>query len=100
MSTSYSKNRLILGGIILMFVMVLVLAAIKNSIVAPTLQASQSNTIPVDAPADWRSIPFVNVRTNQNMTFADFAGKNGGCDLLGFDPLPLFHVVQQKPTKR
>ncbi len=58
-----------------MFVLALVLAVVKNSIVAPTPLSSQSNTIPVDVPADWRSIPFVNVRTNQNMTFADYAGK-------------------------
>ena len=75
MRTPYSKNSLLLAGIVTMFVVALVLVAVKNSIIAPPTLSDLPKTIPVDAPADWRSIPFVNVRTNQNMTFADFAGK-------------------------
>jgi hypothetical protein len=75
MRTPYSRNALIFAGLVTIFVVALVLAAVKNSIFTPTPLSDPPKTIPVDAVADWRSIPFTNVRTNQSITFADFAGK-------------------------
>ena len=75
MKTPYSKNTLILAGIMTLFVVALVFAAVKNSIMVSINPANVPTVVAQNTTADWRTIPFTNVRTNQTMTFADFAGK-------------------------
>src|SRR5438128_4466766 len=72
----YSKNVIILGGMSAMLVVALLIVLVRNDATpTPAAISGIPRASNVTTSANWRSIPFVNVRTNQQMTFADFTGK-------------------------
>jgi thiol-disulfide isomerase/thioredoxin len=76
MKKPYSKNAIILGGMSAMLVVALLIALVRNDTTPTTPTISGvPRALHVETKADWRSIPFENVRTQQQMTFADFTGK-------------------------
>jgi len=73
MKPSFSKNQLVVAGVVVMSLVALMIAVVMNS--TNLTEATLASTAPTVAATDWRSIPFVNVRTKETMTLADFSGK-------------------------
>ena len=77
MKMRFSKTLVAIAGILVVVCVVLVIALASNN------SSSQTATVtPAQAAAnsssdssDWRAIPFVNVRTGQSITLADYTGQ-------------------------
>jgi len=83
MGTRISKPALAVGGLCMMLVSAALLTALSRNNAAPAVTTLAPTAAVIDSAGasiasnrpGWQSIPFVNVRTNQSMTLADFAGK-------------------------
>lgn len=78
MKARFSKITFAAGGLSVLILGVALLIAMSANRAAPAppkASIGSADASIVSKRPDWQSIPFVNVRTNQTMTLADFAGK-------------------------
>ena len=78
MRTRVSRRTLTIGAIgVLVICAALLIALSRNSAAPAAATTTSTETVASSGGSDagWLSIPFENVRTNEMMSFADFAGK-------------------------